>query len=334
MRQAVLNQGRFSIETAPDPTPAPGGAVVRVSACGICGTDYGFFLNHLLPDGVVLGHEIAGEIVALREAGREWREGDRVAVVPLPWCGQCEVCNRGQHNLCQKALGHMVGCSTTPGGLAEFVAVPTSSLRRLPDRLPLRHGAVIEPVAVAMAAVRLGEIRPGTRVGVIGLGPLGLFAGLIARLEGALVLGMDERPTRVRCAREFGLGAFEADGLATDRIRDLTLGGPEVVIEASGRPEAIELAGQMARLGGRVVLVASYHTATEIRPVHWLQRGVSLLPSIAYGPADYDAALALVASGRLDVASLVTSVQPLDEVQTVFERFPTQNDEIKLLIAP
>ncbi len=334
MRAAVLSGGRFSIETLPDPTPGRGDAIVRVSACGICGTDYGIFANRLLPDGVVLGHEIAGEIVALHDGGREWREGDRVAAIPLPWCGRCESCSRGQENLCQAALTYMVGCSTAPGGLAEFVRIPTSSLRRLPERMSVRHGAVVEPAAVAMAAVRLGGIHPGTRVGVIGLGPLGLFAGLTARLEGALVFGVDERPTRVACARELGLGAFEADGLATERIRELTLGGPEVVIEASGKPEAIEMAGQMARLGGRVVLVASYHAAAEIRPGHWLQRGVSLLPSIAYGPGDYDAALSLVTSGRLDVARLVTSVHPLDDVQTVFERFTTQNDDIKLLISP
>jgi threonine dehydrogenase-like Zn-dependent dehydrogenase len=334
MRAAVLSDGRFSVETIPDPAPEPGTVILRVSACGICGTDHGIYRNHLLADGSVIGHEFAGTVEEIADDVRDWEPGDRAAALPIPYCGQCELCRGGQQNLCRQGLATTMGCGGRSGALAELVRVPTTSLRRLHPSLDPRLGALAEPLAVALHAVNLGAIAPGARVGIIGLGPLGLFAGLIAQRNGGLVFGMDDRPWRVDCAHALGLGAFVADDRADERIRDLTRGGPEVLIEASGRPESIERAGQLARVGGRVVLVSSYHAPAEIRPGHWMNRGISLLPSIAYTESDFEAALALITSGQIEVSRLVTSVHGLERVQSVFERFETQRDVIKVLIDP
>jgi (R,R)-butanediol dehydrogenase/meso-butanediol dehydrogenase/diacetyl reductase len=334
MRAAVLSEGRFSVETLPDPTPEPGTVVLRVSACGICGTDHGIYKNHLLADGSVIGHEFAGTVEESADDVRDWEPGDRATALPIPFCGRCELCRGGQQNLCRHGLATMVGCGGRAGALAERVVVPAASLRRLHSSLDPRLGALAEPLAVALHAVNLGVIVPGTRVGIIGLGPLGLFAGLIARRNGGLVFGMDDRPWRVDCAHSLGLGAFVSDDLADERIRDLTSGGPEVLIEASGRPESIERAGQLARVGGRVVLVSSYHAPAEIRPGHWMNRGISLLPSIAYTENEFEAALELITIGQIEVSRLVTSVHGLASVQSVFERFETQRDVIKVLIDP
>jgi (R,R)-butanediol dehydrogenase / meso-butanediol dehydrogenase / diacetyl reductase len=334
MRAAVLSEGRFSVETIPDPTPEPGTVVLRVSACGICGTDHGIYKNHLLPDGSVIGHEFAGTVEDIASDVRDWEPGDRAAALPIPYCGHCELCRGGQQNLCRHGLATTMGCGGRAGALAEMVVVPAASLRRLHASLDPRLGALAEPLAVALHAVNLGAIAPGTRVGIIGLGPLGLFAGLIARRSGGLVFGMDDRPSRIDCAHSLGLGAFVSDDLADERIRDLTRGGPEVLIEASGRPESIERAGQLARVGGRVVLVSSYHAPAEIRPGHWMNRGISLLPSIAYTEGEFEAALDLLTTGQIDVSQLVTSVHGLASVQSVFERFETQRDVVKVLIDP
>lgn len=334
MRAAVLSEGRFTVEALPDPTPSPGTVVLRVAACGVCGTDHGIYRNRLLPDGSVIGHEFSGTVEETASDVRLWEPGDRAAALPIPFCGRCELCRGGQQNLCREGLATMIGCGGTAGALAERVVVPAASLRRLPQGLDPQLGALAEPLAVALHAVQLGAIVPGTRIGVIGLGPLGLFAGLIARRNGGLVFGMDERPWRVECAHSLGLGAFVSDDRADERIRDLTRGGPEVLIEASGRPEAIERAGQLARVGGRVVMMSSYHAPAEIRPGHWLNRGISLLPSIAYTAAEFEAALDLMASGLVEVDALVTSIRGLDQVQPLFERFETQRDVIKVLIDP
>lgn len=334
MRAAILSGGRFSIETVPDPEAEPKSVVLAVSACGLCGTDHSIYSNRLLPDGAILGHEIAGTVVEVGREVREWTAGDRAAVVPIPYCGRCELCTSGQQNLCSPGLAGMLGCGGGNGGLAELVTVPASSLRRLPGMLDPRVGALVEPMAVAWHAVSLGGIRPGTKVGVIGLGPLGLFAGLIARLKGALVFGTDARAHRVAGAHKMGLGAFAADDQPDDRIRDLTRGGPEVVFEASGRPESIERAAHLARVGGRVVLLASYHSPAEMTPGHWFNRGISLLPSIAYTQNDFEEALDAIATRRIDVGAFALHPRPLADVQDVFDSFSTQTDTVKLAIDP
>ncbi|HZR79823.1 MAG TPA: alcohol dehydrogenase catalytic domain-containing protein [Candidatus Binatia bacterium] len=334
MRAAILSDGRFSVESVPDPRPLPGGVVLRVAACGICGTDHGIFKNRLLPDGVILGHEFAGTVVEVGEGVSDWQEGDRAAVLPMPFCGSCELCLNDKQNLCRYGLQRTIGCGGDPGGLAEYAAAPSGTLRRLPLSLDVRLGALVEPLAVALHAVNLGNVRPGTRVGILGLGPLGLFSGLIARQYGGLAFGLDHRPSRVACAHDLGLGAFASDDQADERIRDLTNGGPDVVIEASGRPESIERAATLARVGGRVVLVSSYHAPAEIKPGRWLTRGISLLPSIAYTPQEFETALDLLATRRIDAHQLVTAVHSLRDTQAVFERFETQSDAIKILLDP
>ncbi len=334
MRAAILSNGRFSIETVPDPTPEPMSVVLSVSACGLCGTDHSIYSNRLLEDGTILGHELAGTVVDVGPGVREWTAGDRAAVVPIPYCGRCELCTSGQENLCGPGLSAMIGCGGAAGGLAELVAAPVSSLRRLPGMLDPQLGALAEPLAVAWHAVELGDIRPGTRVGVLGLGPMGLFAGLIARQKGALVFGTDSRPHRVAAAHALGLGAFAADDQPDDRIRDLTRGGPEVVFEASGRPESIERAAHLARIGGRVVLVASYHSPVEMTPGQWFNRGISLLPSIAYTRHDFEEALDAIATRRIDIGALLIRPRPLGDVQDVFDSFTTQTNTAKLVIDP
>lgn len=333
-RSAVLRDGRFQIESVDVGEPEAGEVILEVAACGLCGTDHSLRHRSDLPRDTILGHEFAGTVVALGRGVREWEVGDPAAVIPYPFCGRCELCSAGRPNLCRDALVEMVGAGRRPGGLTERLRLPATQLRAIPPGQDPTAYALVEPLAVALAAIDLGSITAGTRVGVLGLGPLGLFAALIARERGALVFGMDARATRVQCAHGLGLGAFVADDRADERIRDLTLGGPEVVIEASGRRDAIDRAGAIARLGGRVVMVASYHAPSEIQPGHWLERGISLLPSIAYTPEQFEEALAMVAGGGIDVGSLITAVHSLDEVGEVFESFETQTDQIKLLIAP
>ena len=334
MRAVVLRENHLSIENVPDPVAQPGSVVLEVAACGICGTDHSIYRNRLLPDGAILGHEFAGTVVEVGRGVSDWVPGDRATVLPVPFCGRCELCLTGKQNLCRFGLTNTMGCGGDPGGLAQFAAAPVASLRRLPSSVDAKRGAVVEPLAVALHAVNLGDVHPGTRIGIMGLGPLGLFAGMIARSHGGLTFGMDVRESRVDCAHQLGLGAFNSEDQADERIRDLTNGGPDVVIEASGRPEAIERAARLARVGGRVVMVASYHAPAEIKPGRWVTRGISLLPSIAYTPHEFDTALDMIATGRIDVGPLVDATTPLGEIQAVFESFETQSDAIKVLVDP
>ena len=334
MRAAILNNGTFSVETLPDPEPEPNSVVLSVSACGLCGIDHSLYRGGQLPEGAILGHECAGTVVATGARVQEWKIGDRAAVIPIPYCGQCELCRGGQENLCAYGLQSTMGCGGTAGGLAELVAVPESCLRRLPEGLDPILGALVEPLAVAWRAVDLGQVTAGARVGILGLGPLGLFAGLIARQRGALVFGTDPKPHRVAWAHAMGLGAFQVDDDADDHIRELTRGGPEVVFEATGVTQSIQKAAQLARMGGRVILLASYHSPVEMTPGQWVNRGISLMPSIAYTRADFEGALEAISTRRFDLQTLVGEARPLSEVQNVFDSFQTQTETAKLVIDP
>lgn len=334
MRALVFTEGRLEVQDLPDPKPGPGQVTLEVSTCGICGTDHSLYRNQLLPEGAILGHEFAGTVVEVGRGIGDWRCGDRATVLPIPFCGRCELCVSGTHNLCQEGLRDEIGCGRVPGGMAQFVAVPTRMLRRLPQSIDARLGALVDPVSVALHAVRLARVEPGTRVGILGLGPLGLFAGMLARQFGAMVFGLDTRAARVAWAHTIGLGAFTSDDRADERIRDLTNGGPDVVIEATGRPESIERAASLARIGGQVVMVASYHAPAEIKPGSWVTRGISLLPSIAYTPDDFETALELMTTRQIDAGRLVTSIGTLASVSSLFDRFDSQVDTLKVLIDP
>jgi threonine dehydrogenase-like Zn-dependent dehydrogenase len=148
------------------------------------------------------------------------------------------------------------------------------------------------------------------------------------------VFGCDVRPARVASAHALGLGALTADDRPDERIRDLTSGGPDVVIEASGHPESIERAATLARVGGRVVMVSSYHAPAEIKPGHWVARGISLLPAIAYTAREFAEAQEMITTNHIEAGRLITGITSLDTVQSLFDRFETQSDAIKVLIDP
>jgi len=332
MRAVTLTGGRFSVATVPDPDPTPGAVVVRVAACGICGTDHMYFRSRLLPDGATLGHEFAGTVEEIGAGVSGWQPGDAAAVVPILYCGTCEWCASGRENLCPAGTRRTIGCGGGAGGMAERVLVPASALRRLPAGLDVGLGALVEPTAVAYHAVGLAGAGPGIRVAILGLGPIGLLAGMLARQQGAAVVGLDVRAPRLACARRLGLEAFLSDAAADEQIRDRTAGGPDVVIEASGRAESIERAAALARVGGRVVMVSAHHTPAQIHPIRWLARSIALLPSLAYTPRDFDAALALIADRTIDAPQLVTGRTSLAGVQRLFE--DADGDAIKVLIDP
>jgi len=332
MRAATLTAGRFSVATTPDPVPTPGAVVLRVAACGICGTDHMYVRSRLLPDGTTLGHEFAGTVEEVGPGVGGWRPGDAAAVVPILYCGACEWCVSGRENLCPAGTKLTIGCGGGAGGMAERAVVPASALRRLPGDLDVRLGALVEPTAVAYHAVGLGEVRPGSRVAIVGLGPIGLLAGMLARRQGATVFGLDLRAARLACGRRLGLEVLHSDAAADEQIRERTAGGPDVVVEASGRAESVERAAGLARVGGRVVMVSAHHTPAEIHPIRWLARSIALLPSLAYTPRDFDAALALVADGTIDARQLVTGTTSLGGVQRLFD--DVESDAIKVLIDP
>jgi (R,R)-butanediol dehydrogenase / meso-butanediol dehydrogenase / diacetyl reductase len=348
MRAAVWHAaGDIRVEDLAEPgDPAPGQAVVEVSMCGICGTDVHEFTEgpvlirpaahpltgHQPP--VVLGHELSGTVVAVGDGGPADLTGRRVTVDPCWRCGTCYWCVRGDYHICR--IGGSVGLASD-GALAALVTVPTAGLVPLPDVVDDLAGALIEPLAVALHAVRRGGVGPGDRVLVLGAGPIGSALILAAIAAGAAEVFVSD-PVAGRRTRALDLGAAEAfDPQKSDVRREVFLRcgriGPDVVFECTGMAPLASQAVDAARRGGTIVLLGVGHGTTELRPISVTAFERTVIGSLGYNQ-DLPRAVALVASGRIDPRPLVTSVVPLDHVvQDGFEPLAAGGrGQIKILV--
>jgi L-iditol 2-dehydrogenase len=301
------------------PVPGPDEALVRVTAVGLCGSDIhwwneGGIGSARLGAPFVLGHECAGVI----ESGP--RHGERVAIDPAIACRRCVYCEEGNPNVCSaiRFSGHF----PQDGALSQYVAWPERCLVPLPDALSDADGAMLEPLGVGLYSVDLGEVKPGSSVGVFGCGPIGLAVMQVARAAGAtriFATDLPALPHRLAAARSFGAIALAADGNEARAIREATDGqGVDVSFDACGEPAAVEAAIAVVKPAGRAVLVGipcedrTTFTASTARGKDLTIRVVHRMKHT------YPRVLQLVQSGRADVRSLVTHRFPLAEAPAAF----------------
>ena len=306
------------VDEAP-PVPGPGDELVRVTAVGICGSDLHWYAESGIGDAVlsrplVLGHEAGGVI----ESGP--RSGRRVAIDPNIPCEACEQCKAGHGHLCL-AL-HFAGHGPTDGALRELVTWPARCLVPVPDSLSDADVAMLEPLGVALHAVRLGHIRPGMRVGVFGCGPIGLFIVQLARASGATtIVATDALPHRVAAARKAGadLALLAAGGSERAELLAATGGhGVDVAFEVAGEDDAMETSIVLAAPAANVVVVGipskdyTSFTASTAR-----RKGLTIKLSRRMNRV-YPEVIRLVESGFVDVRSVVTATYPLSEFNAAF----------------
>jgi threonine dehydrogenase-like Zn-dependent dehydrogenase len=250
-----------SLCEVPDPVaPASDQVLLRVEACGLCGTDVGFYewREHLRPEislPRVLGHEVVGIIDRVGVGVERLVPGMRVATETSAACGSCRTCRLGMPNLCehQQRLGQQVD-----GGLATFVALPATSVRRLPDELPAAEATLVQTIGVSLRSIdRIKDVHEGGTALVFGPGPIGVLAAVILMGRGlsVAVVGLPEDRHRLNQARALGAECIEADGVGawvTERTRGF---GVDLAIEAAGSPLAFNAAIEATRPGGSVVVV-------------------------------------------------------------------------------
>jgi (R,R)-butanediol dehydrogenase/meso-butanediol dehydrogenase/diacetyl reductase len=336
------------LEEVPEPPePRPHEAVVEVSWCGVCGTDLHEYAEgpHMIRTGphpltgqrppLALGHELSGTVLALGGDAPGIAVGDRIAADPCWRCGVCFWCTRGEYHLCPQ--GGSVGLAS-PGAFAERVTVPLAGLTRLPDGVDDEAAAVAEPLAVGLHAVTRAGIRPGDNVLILGGGPIGAAAALASRLAGAAGLYVSE-PLPARRELLLGLGVTEAfDPAAADVRREVFLRtgriGPDAVIDATGVPSLAAQAVATVRRGGRVVLAGVGHGSVELDLGQLVFYERAVLGTLGYA-FDIPRAIALISTGRLDPAPLVTGRFPLDEGAQVFARLAADRSRhLKVLLTP
>lgn len=341
-------QRQLHVDEVDEPkTPGPGMAVVEIAYCGICGTDLHEYLHgpnmirldpHPLSGSIppmTLGHEMSGTVFALGGDAPGITVGMRVAVDPCLRCGYCRWCRRGDYHICAK--GGSIGLAA-PGGFARFVEVPVENLVPVPDGVPDEMAAVAEPLAVGLHAAKRGLVGPGDNVLVLGSGPIGIAALVGARMSGAAAVFVSE-PLAQRAEQAYGFGATEVfDPTAVD-IRREVFGrtgriGPDVVIDATGRAELVELAIRTTRRGGRVVMagISNSQLSVDLRQIVLYER--SIFGSLGYNH-DIPRVLDLMATGRLDAAALVTGICSLIEAPALFAELEADRGRhLKVLVTP
>ncbi|MBX6352770.1 MAG: zinc-dependent alcohol dehydrogenase family protein [Thermoflavifilum sp.] len=314
MQALVLEDvGVLRLKTVADPAPGPGEVLLRVAACGICGTDVHIFQGSPgsapVAPPVVLGHELAGEVIEVGAGVQELRVGDRVAVDPNIYCGRCRFCRDGRPQMCEhlQAVG-----VTRNGGMAELCVVPAASCHRLPEGASWLDGALAEPLACCLHGIERLAPRAGQRALVIGAGFIGLVMVQLLRMYGAGPIVVSEPDPKKR-EMALSLGADSAfhpyavsrDGAGVPAAHMDE--GFDLVVECVGRQETMQAAVDAAGRGARVLMFGVAHPAAEIRlhPYEVFAKELTILGSFI-NPHTHRAAVALVAQQRLRLQALVS----------------------------
>jgi L-iditol 2-dehydrogenase len=342
MKALLLNQYRdLKITDLPQPTPAADEVLIRVAACGICGSDvhgYDGSSGRRIPP-IVMGHEAAGRIAAVGAAVKNLAEGERVTCDSTIFCGECKHCRNGNMNLCDRrqVLGVSCGDYRRAGAFAEFVSVPARVVHRLPDSLSYFEAAMLEAVAVAIHGVSLAQLKRQDAALVIGAGTIGLLTMQALRAAGCeRIMIADVDATRLKLAESLGASiVLSAQSDLVGQVLQLTQGtGVDVVIECVGRNETIVASIDSVCKGGTVVLVGNISPEITLPLQKVVTRQIRLQGSCA-SSGEYPKAIELMASGAIRVKPLITAVAPLEDGAQWFERLYNREPNLmKVVLTP
>ena len=343
MKSLLLSEyNHLEIADMQQPVAGPGEVLIRVEACGICGSDvHGFdgSTGRRIPP-IVMGHEAAGTVESVGAEVHQFKAGDRVTFDSTIYCGQCAFCLRGDVNLCdnRQVIGVSCGDYRRHGAFAEYVAVPQHIVYHLPASIGFAEAAMLEAVSVALHGVRVSEVKGGETALVIGAGMIGLLTLQAARAAGcAPVFISDVDPTRLSLADQVGADkVILASGKELlSEIQKLTGGrGVDIVYEAVGRNETVASAIDCVRKGGTVSLIGNITPEVTLPLQKVVSRQIRLQGSCA-SSGEYPQAIEFIGNGKIQVKPLITAVASLEEGPRWFERLHSREPNLmKIILTP
>ncbi len=342
MKALLLSEyKKLEIVNVPLPAPARDEILVRVAACGICGSDvhgYDGSSGRRIPP-IVMGHEAAGIVAAVGDGVKTFDKGDRVTFDSTIYCGECDFCRRGEVNLCDRreVLGVSCGDYRRAGAFAEFVVVPARIAYRLPDNLSFLEAALLEAVSVALHAVSLVSIQPGSGALVVGAGTIGLLIQQALRVAGCSRIYVTDLDMN-RLALSESLGATSVLLSSSNLLEKVLHGtngfGVDVAVEAVGNTAAVQSAVNCVRKGGNVVLVGNVTPEIALPLQKIVSRQITLHGSCA-SAGEYPRAIDLLSRGEIKVKPLISAVSPLNDAPRWFERlYAREPGLMKVVVEP
>lgn len=322
--------GVLSIRDVGQPQCGSDEALIRVAATGICGSDLHYFREGRIKDNIiteplVLGHESAGEVVAVGSEVNHLRPGDRVTIEPGVPCLQCEFCLSGRYNLCDDV--RFLGAPPTHGTFRELITHKALFVHKLPDCASFDEGACVEPLAVGFHASERAGIRPGDRVLVTGSGTIGLVCMLFARISGAQVTMADMDAYRLNIARQMG-----ADDTINVTESALPSTAFDCIVEATGNPAIYPTVIDALAKGGRVAVVGMSNEAPSV-DLTALMRKEAVIRTVYRYANCFQPVLRLLAAGKIDVNPIVSHRFPLNRIADAFELAgDPSRDKMKVMV--
>lgn len=333
------------VEQIEEPKVLPGKVKIKVEWCGICGSDLHEYTagpifipkdkvhpltNEKAP--IVMGHEFSGQIVEIGEGITKFKTGDRVVVEPVYACGKCETCKRGLYNLCPQ-MGFQ-GLAGGGGGFSEYVVSDEHMVHKIPDSVSYEQGALVEPAAVALYAVRESKLKAGDKAVVFGAGPIGLLIIEALRAAGAAeIYAVELSAERKQKAAE--LGAIVIDPTTVDAVQELhrlTNGGVDVAYEVTGVGPVLKQALNSTRVGGELMIVSIWEKEAAINPNDIVMSERTVKGIIGYRNI-FPAVISLMEQGYFASEKLVTKRIKLDEVvEQGFDALLTEKNQVKILV--
>ena len=336
MKALVIEKpGHVTVKEVEDPEPGRREVLVKVKACGICGTDMHIFRGELkVKYPVIPGHEISGEVVSLGRDVASFKTGDRVAIDPNISCGECHYCRNGMPHFCEnwEAIG-----IHRPGGYAEYVVAPVKNVYKIPSGLSLEAAALAEPVACCIHGQDFLDIKFGDIVAIFGLGPIGLIHLQLARSRGASkIIGIDLVEDRLQMALELGADHVinGGDPHLADKVNEITGGrGVDKVVEATGNPMVLKQAIRVSGYGSKILVfgVAPEHSVTEVEPFLIYRKELTIIGSFV-NPFTMQRALKTLASRIVDADKIITHKIGLNEAPEYFKGRLAIRKALKILV--